>query len=215
MLNTLTMESERMGTKERRERERMALKQRILGAALDIATAEGWPAVTVRKVADRIEYTAPALYAHFESKDGILQELVREGFGKLLALLRTAYGAAPDPTERMVGLALAYCDFAWDNRELYQVMHGLGGAACHLPGPPEDARLIVALLHEAVTAALAPACAAARDLDRELDIHRATLYGLVALAMDGRLPGGRARCAALVAQSTRDWLAGARMRFAN
>ncbi len=203
-----------MGTKERRERERTALKQRILGAALDIATAEGWPAVTVRKVADRIEYTAPALYAHFESKDGILQELVREGFGKLLALLRAAYGATADPTERMIGLALAYCDFAWDNRELYQVMHGLGGAACNLPGPPEDLRPIGALLRDAVAAALGPTEAGALDLDTELDIHRATLYGLVALAMDGRLPGGQARCAALVAQSTRDWLAAARARVA-
>jgi AcrR family transcriptional regulator len=203
-----------MGTKERRERERTVLKQRILGAALDIATAEGWPAVTVRKVADRVEYTAPALYAHFESKDGILQELVREGFARLLALLRAAYATTTDPTERMVGLALAYCDFAWDNRELYQVMHGLGGAACNLPGPPEDLRPIGALLRAAVAAALAPADAAALDLDTELDIHRATLYGLVALAMDGRLPGGRARCAALVAQSTRDWLAAARTRLA-
>jgi AcrR family transcriptional regulator len=203
-----------MGTRERRERERTALKQRILGAALEIATEEGWPAVTVRKVADRVEYTASALYAHFESKDGILQELVREGFGKLLALLQVAYGRTADPTERMVGLALAYCDFAWENRELYQVMHGLGGAACNLPGPPADLRPIGALLRDAVAAALAPASAAALDLDTELDIHRATLYGLVALAMDGRLPGGRARCTRLVAQSTRDWLAAARARLA-
>jgi AcrR family transcriptional regulator len=203
-----------MGTRERRERERTALKQRILGAALEIATEEGWPAVTVRKVADRVEYTAPALYAHFESKDGILQELVREGFGKLLALLQAAYGRTADPTARMVGLALAYCDFAWENRELYQVMHGLGGAACNLPGPPADLRPIGALLRDAVAAALAPASAAALDLDTELDIHRATLYGLVALAMDGRLPGGRARCTRLVAQSTRDWLAAARARIA-
>ena len=203
-----------MGTRERRERERTALKQRILGAALEIATEEGWPAVTVRKVADRVEYTAPALYAHFESKDGILQELVREGFGKLLALLQAAYGRTADPTERMVGLALAYCDFAWENRELYQVMHGLGGAACNLPGPPEELRPIGALLRDAVAAALAPASAGALDLDTELDIHRATLYGLVALAMDGRLAGGRDRCARLVAQSTRDWLAAARARIA-
>ena len=203
-----------MGTKERRDRERTALKQRILGAALEIATEEGWPAVTVRKVADRIEYTAPALYAHFESKDGILQELVREGFGKLSALLQAAYSTTADPTERMVGLALAYCDFAWENRELYQVMHGLGGAACKTLGPPEASDPGGALLRAAVSAALAPADPRTLDLDSELDIHRATLYGLVALAMDGRLPGGRARCARLVAQSTRDWLGAARARVA-
>src|SRR5690349_12900267 len=210
----LTIESRGMGTRERRERERTALKQRILGAALEIATEEGWPAVTVRKVADRVEYTAPALYAHFESKDGILLGLVREGFGKLLALLQAAYSTPADPTERMVRLALAYCDFAWENRELYQVMHGLGGAAGNLPESPEDLRPIGALLRDAVAAALGPVDAGALDLDTELDIHRATLYGLVALAMDGRLPGGRARCARLVAQATRDWLAAARARIA-
>jgi AcrR family transcriptional regulator len=56
------------------------MKQAILAAARDIAAQEGWQAVTIRKVADRIEYSRPMIYEHFENKDAVLLELMREGF---------------------------------------------------------------------------------------------------------------------------------------
>ena len=56
------------------------MKQAILAAARDIAAQEGWQAVTIRKVADRIEYSPPMIYEHFENKDAVLLELMREGF---------------------------------------------------------------------------------------------------------------------------------------
>jgi len=69
-----------MGIEERRDRERQEMKQAILAAARDIAAQEGWQAVTIRKVADRIEYSPPMIYGHFENKDAVLLELMREGF---------------------------------------------------------------------------------------------------------------------------------------
>ena len=73
-----------MGIKERRDRERQELKQAILEAAREIAAREGWQAVTIRKVADRIEYSPPTIYEHFANKEAILIELEESLLRRLL-----------------------------------------------------------------------------------------------------------------------------------
>src|SRR5215213_11218333 len=105
-----------MGTKERRDR----VRQAILRASREIAARKGWQAVSMRKVADRIEYSPPTIYEHFASKEAILLELMREGFRQLLADMRSTTDALSDPQERVLGLARAYWGFAWQNPALYQ-----------------------------------------------------------------------------------------------
>ena len=104
-----------MGIRERREREKQGLRQDILAAALEIAAHEGWQAVTMRKVAELIEYSPPTLYEYFDSKDAILQGLVHEGFSKMVAQMRAALTTTTNPQERLVQLGCAYTLFAWDN----------------------------------------------------------------------------------------------------
>src|SRR5690348_6539833 len=100
-----------MGIKERRERERTGTRRAILDAARDIAAAEGWRAVTIRRVADRIEYSPPTLYEHFSSKEAILQALLREGFHRLVTDLRAARAVEPDPRRALLASAVAYWEF--------------------------------------------------------------------------------------------------------
>ena len=116
-----------MGTKERRDRERQELRQAILMASRDIAAREGWQSVSIRKVAERIEYSPPTIYEHFASKEAMLLELMREGFRLLMERRAGRRAAPPRPEARMMAVARAYWEFAWDYPELYQVMHGLGG----------------------------------------------------------------------------------------
>lgn len=194
-----------MGIRERREREKQGLRQNILAAALEIAAHEGWQAVTMRKVAELIEYSPPTIYEYFDSKDAILQGLVHEGFSKMVAQMRSALTTA-DPHERLVQLGCAYTLFAWDNPELYQVMHNLAGAACHHAGPPPELREIGGIMHDSLLAAFPHYQGHDAALEAALDIHRATMHGLVALMLDNRLPGGRERLAALVEQASRGWL---------
>jgi AcrR family transcriptional regulator len=201
-----------MGIKERRERERQELRQSILSAALGIAGQEGWQAVTMRKVADLIEYRPPVLYDYFGSKEGILQELVREGFEKLLGRVRRAYEETEDTGERMVRLSLVYCEFAWEEKELYQVMHGIGGAACSMDNLPPALVQFGALMRRAVSLAVGKQGDSIGDVDEVMDIHRAMLYGLVALTLEGHLAGGKERAMLLVERATRDWLVTARLR---
>src|ERR1700756_5705553 len=89
-----------MGIKQRREREKQEVRQGILTAAREIARQEGWQSVTVRKVADRIEYSPPTIYEYFESKEDILIELLREGFRQLAAALKAVWEVTEDPEQR-------------------------------------------------------------------------------------------------------------------
>src|SRR2546421_2393952 len=116
-----------MGIKQRREREKQEVRQGILTAAREIALHEGWQAVTIRKVAERIEYSPSMIYEYFASKEAILLELHSEGFRLLALSLNVARNSHEDYEERIVGMAEAYWEFAMRNPELYQVMHGLNG----------------------------------------------------------------------------------------
>src|ERR1700686_2180764 len=77
-----------MGIKERQERDREAVQRAILDAARDLFVAEGYPNVSIRKIAERIEYSPAALYAYFPSKDDIFFALAEEGF-RLLSRIAT------------------------------------------------------------------------------------------------------------------------------
>ncbi len=113
-----------MGVRERRERERQELRQAILDAAREIAASEGWPAVTIRRVAEKIEYSPPVIYEHFANKEDIVIELLREGFRVLLADMRAARDAhADDPFEASVALGKAFWTFAVARPEMQLGMH--------------------------------------------------------------------------------------------
>src|SRR5215212_3793935 len=69
-----------MGIKERQERDREAVRRSILDAARELFVAEGFQNVSIRKIAERIEYSPAAIYGYFPSKDDIFFALAEEGF---------------------------------------------------------------------------------------------------------------------------------------
>jgi AcrR family transcriptional regulator len=216
-----------MGIKERRDRERQELRQAILAASRDIAAREGWQAVSIRKVAERIEYSPPTIYEHFLSKEALLAELMRDGFRLLMERVRAGVSANQTPETRIMGVALAYWGFAWEHPELYQVMHGLGGvpfcfdqasdgaegaARSSLSGQaPPEAKAVFQFTMDAVKqldGSVEPNC---DDIEAAVHILWATLHGLVALTMAGRIDGGRTQATGLVERAVRDFLAARRV----
>jgi AcrR family transcriptional regulator len=69
-----------LGVKERQEREREAVSRAILDAARELFVAEGYQNVSIRKIAEKIEYSPAAIYSYFASKDDIFLALAEEGF---------------------------------------------------------------------------------------------------------------------------------------
>jgi AcrR family transcriptional regulator len=180
----------------RRERERTEMRQRLLAAARSIATAEGWQAVTIRRIAERLEYASPILYQHFAGKDALLQELVREGFRELTQRLHTA--AAEPSDRRLAALATKYWDFAFEASELYQAMHGLDGVPFGTAETPQEARAAFALCREALVQVAASKGNTLDDPDGATDSFWACLHGFVSLAMSRRIAGPPARARELM-----------------
>ena len=110
-----------MGSTERRARAKVALRQQILDAARDLFVRDGYDAVSMRRIAARIEYSPTAIYLHFPDKQSILTALCDETFEKLSMHLATHFERCTDPLTRLrEGLRL-YVDFGLAHPHHYTV----------------------------------------------------------------------------------------------
>lgn len=128
-----------MGSKERILRQKEETRSNILIAAREIVKEEGWQGLSMRKIADKIEYTAPIIYEYFSNKEAILQELTCKGFGILTKDLEAAKAESEDPAEQLEGMWLAYWNFALKNKEMYQLMYGVEMTCCAQRNTETDA----------------------------------------------------------------------------
>ncbi len=110
-----------MGSIERREREKEDKRRQILDAARELFVEEGYDAVTMRKVADKVEYTPTAIYLHFKDKEELVREVVTQDFLSL-AKHFTSAAAIDDPIEALRAMGLAYLDFALKYPNHYRLM---------------------------------------------------------------------------------------------
>ncbi|MFP2904257.1 TetR/AcrR family transcriptional regulator [Pyxidicoccus sp. 3LFB2] len=110
-----------MGTAERKERQRAELREQIVRVARDMVMREGFSALSMRKLADAVEYAPATLYLHFENRDAIARELVVRGFQDLLAALEPA-ATVEEPLERLARLAEAYVKFGLEQPETYRLI---------------------------------------------------------------------------------------------
>jgi AcrR family transcriptional regulator len=110
-----------MNSQQRRQREREAVRAKILDAARELFVAEGVEAVTMRKIAARIDYTATALYSHFADKETLLRAVCDHDFRALrVAFERIAQIA--DPIERLRELGREYVRYALKYPNHYRLM---------------------------------------------------------------------------------------------
>src|SRR5215467_10030952 len=110
-----------MGIQERRERERIESREKILDAARELFIAEGYDGVSMRKIAEKIEYSPTAIYVHFADKDQLFQEICHEDFRRL-AHAFTAIGKIVDPIERLRKTGHAYIEFGLKHPNHYRTM---------------------------------------------------------------------------------------------
>ena len=191
-----------MGIKQRREREKQEVRQGILTAAREIARHEGWQSVTIRKVAERIEYSPPTIYEYFQNKEDILLELLREGFRQLSAALRTAWESTEDCEQRLMNMVEAYWQFAMSQPELYQVMNGLGVPYCS--EKPPAARESFDITKEALVDWMHTMGVDIPDVEGAVQIIRSLVHGLISLTMADRIHGGEACAKQLLQRAMRD-----------
>jgi AcrR family transcriptional regulator len=187
-----------------RQQRQGVLRERALQAAVDVARDNGWNNVTMRKVADRIDYTHAALYAYFTSKEDLLLALLQQGHQVLRAHLDAARAAAPTPDAALFAVMKAYWDFAHQQPELYQVMHGFGGVAFSTAETRADGQQIAEPVAATIEAVLVHHGHTPRDVDQKVELLWSTMHGLVTLTMAGRFE--QAHAATLATQAVRDAL---------
>lgn len=122
-----------METVERKVRSREYTRSGIVSTAKAIARREGWQAVSIRKIAEAIEYSAPVVYEYFDSKDVLLDEIRNEGFQYLYHEYSRILKLYRDPEKRLYEISLIQWEFSRQQPEIYQVMYNLDGAYCTLP----------------------------------------------------------------------------------
>src|SRR5258706_722681 len=110
-----------MGVWERREREREEVRTKILDASRELFATHGYEAVTMRRVAERIEYSPTAIYLHFADKETLLRELCETDFLSLAKQFQRI-ARVEDPVERLRRIGHAYTEFAIDFPNHYRLM---------------------------------------------------------------------------------------------
>jgi AcrR family transcriptional regulator len=123
-----------MGTADRIERERQAKRTAILDAARELFVERGVEAVTLREVAQKIEYSTTAIYVHFKDKQDLIEQMCNEDFSKFAGALLAMRDIA-DPVERLDKLGEAYVQFALSMPRHYTLLF-LTPATTSVP-PPE------------------------------------------------------------------------------
>jgi AcrR family transcriptional regulator len=172
-----------MAIEDRRERERAARRRLIVTTARTLAEAEGWEAVTTRRLSTEIEYSQPVLYKHFAGMDQIAEAIAVDGFGELAEVMRVARTEAGTDSDALARIAQAYVDFARDNPAVYDAMF-TRATTLHFAAqdtPPElnaafaEMRLAVVLVADD------------EEADALTEVLFSALHGLVALGRAGRL----------------------------
>ncbi len=152
-------------------------RDRLIHAARDLAESDGWPAVTMRRLAGELGVTQPVLYSAFAGRQAIVDAVALEGFGDLAAAL-AAVDASPMARMR------AYLDFAAAHPRVYEAMFSMpSGLAFAADDTPEPLRLAFSAMREAFP-----------DGDgTRAEVAWSALHGLATLQAGGRLRAGQAQ----------------------
>ncbi|QNK61918.1 TetR/AcrR family transcriptional regulator [Pedobacter sp. PAMC26386] len=172
-----------MGIVERKMRHKEEIRTGILEAAWHMVITDGWQSLSIRKIADAIEYSIPVIYNHFENKEAILLEFSKEGYQKLALTLNEAKKTVVSPTAQLEVMAVAYWDFAFENKEYYQLMFGLGIPACEMVNQVAEIKEMTSTLVSTIQEALVQT--GNREADYFLKYHAywSILHGLVSIQM--------------------------------
>ncbi len=110
-----------MGVRERRDREHETMRRSILAAARDLFVKDGYERASIRKIAERIDYSAPAIYRYFGSKEDIFFAVAEAGF-HLFHRAMAGIEPSPDPVETLRRAFWRYYEFSKAQPEYFSLM---------------------------------------------------------------------------------------------
>lgn len=178
-----------MGTAERRERERESVRTAIVEATRDILLEDGLGALSMRAIADRIEYSPATIYLYFKDKDDLVREVVTEAFvtmNEYMGREVAALGETATAAEQYSALGRGYARFALDHTAYFRVMFELPPVAqmdCPVPDAPGGFDTVVATVERASV----EGTIVTDDARRTSILGWGLIHGLTSLYLTGRL----------------------------
>jgi len=176
-----TLINSAMGSKERISRLKEETRINILDAALNIVQTEGWQALSMRKIADQIEYTAPIIYEYFSNKEGILLELTRKGYLMLSKAVREARDAHQQPADQMEAMWVAYWNFAFEHKEFYQLMYGVDMMCCSVKNNLLEAENLANMIGDIIESLFEKKPVSEDDICRKYYTYWSIIHGLISI----------------------------------
>lgn len=170
-----------MGSKERILRLKDETRTKILDAALNIVQTEGWRALSMRKIADQIEYTAPIIYEYFSNKDGILLELTRRGYLMLAKDIREARDKHESAEDKMEAMWIAYWNFAFAHKEFYQLMYGVDMVCCNVKNSMPEAETVGGMLADVIESLFEKKPVSDDDICMKYYTYWSIIHGLISI----------------------------------
>ena len=177
-----------MGITERRLKEKEKVRTAILTTAWQMVKEEGWQSLSIRKIADAIEYSVPVIYDHFESKEAILVEFGNEGLRLLTKKIQQAKEKFTDPVDQLKAMADAYWNFALKNKEYYQLMYGVGMACCEGKKYLDDKERFDYFVMESIKEAISKSKEPGANVCLKYHTFWSILHGLVSIKIMGNSP---------------------------
>jgi AcrR family transcriptional regulator len=177
---------ETIKTRMRRGKRRpIAGREEILGAARNIGVREGWKAVTIRSVAQKLGYASPLLYEHFRDKEDLLTQIAVDSLGQLEARLTEKLPS--DRRAAVVSMVERYWTFMLEHPQLYRLVNGMDGVPIDKTILGQSAQSLCKVVAAAVRPLLGES---AGEADGQIlaDELWALLHGMSALYMDRVAP---------------------------
>lgn len=178
-----------MGTLERRERERELVRTAIVEAARDLLSEHGLPALSMRAIADRIEYSPATIYLYFKDKEELVREVVHVAFdvmNEYMVREVSALGETADALTKYGAMGRAYARFAIEHTAYFRVMFELP-AVPHEECPAQEAPAGLDAVTGTVQQAADSGLIDTSDARRTAILGWGLVHGLTSLYLTGRL----------------------------
>ena len=111
-----------MDVREKRAANKEEFRREILGAARELFINEGYEKFSMRKLADKIEYSPPTIYLYFKDKDDLLFAICEEVAGRFFTDLTDIKTAHADPLESLRQVLLYLIEFGFNHPDEYKVL---------------------------------------------------------------------------------------------
>jgi AcrR family transcriptional regulator len=178
-----------MGINERKEKQKLELKKLILEASMKLFVETGFENVSIRKIADLIEYSPTTIYLYFKDKNEILYSLCEEGFAKM-AEYNAILFTIKNPLLRLHKMGENYLQFGLAHPEYYDLMFIQKAPMATLEALHcnewKSGDLALQTLKHTITECMAQKMIAENDVDAVAMGIWGMVHGLVALAIRDR-----------------------------